>query len=150
MTEKKVKRTSLFTIVVKPFMRFIELNRPKTENYRIKFMLDGVRYSIDINVFDNKETSARELANNKFDINKHSAFSDENIPPHQFENLKSGLESWACRYRWVDGANAPYRRHELFMEIEDKIAHFSYMAKPENFDMGLIEFFEIIKSVEPV
>jgi hypothetical protein len=131
-------------------MNWIPLKRPGTEAYRIKFQLNQNLFSFDIVVLDGKDTSAKKLAQRKFSYNNNSAFIGENIPLYQQLNQCSDLVAWGCRYRWVNGGDAPFRKNDLYMEISDKIIYISYFTEPENFDKGLVLYNKIVNTIEPV
>ena len=140
--------TPVFQCKIDSTMRWLELKRPIDIAYRIRYRIDDVSYEINIIITEKKQSSAKELTENKYFINQHSAFSAENIPPFKFLNQQAGMEIWSCRYRWVDGASAPYRRQDVFIEIKDKIVHLSFMARPEYFDRGFVKFLKIVQSIQ--
>jgi hypothetical protein len=147
--DKLVKITTpVFQCKIDSSMRWLELKRPIDVAYRVRYRIDDVSYEINIIIKDKKQSSAMELTEKKYSINQHSAFSAENISPFKFLNQQAGLEIWSCRYRWVDGASAPYRKQDVFIEIKDKIVHFSFMARPEYFDHGFVKFLKFIQSIQ--
>lgn len=150
MDKQEKIETPTFTCTISPSMKWIRLKRPFTEAYRVRFGKEGNSYNIDIEVLEGNGASLKELTEEKFSKNNHSAFSAENISPFKLLNQEAGLTAWSCRYRWVDGGTAPYRKQDVFMEIKDKKVHFSFMAAPEKFDLGLVEFLNLVRSVQPI
>ena len=116
----------------------------------IKYEIEGQRYSINIDIIAEQNLTAQSLAETKYRYNVNPAFSGENIPPFQLLGQKAGLVAWSCRYRWVDGGSAPYRVQDVFIEVGGKIVHLSFMAAPEDFDFGVLQFIRMAQSAQPI
>ncbi len=112
--------------------------------------IEGQHYSINIDIIAEQNLTAQSLAETKYRYNVNPAFSGENIPPFQLLGQKAGLVAWSCRYRWVDGGSAPYRVQDVFIEVGGKIVHLSFMAAPEDFDFGVLQFIRMAQSAQPI
>ena len=150
MANSEIVSTSVCRFPIDSTMRWIELKQPNAETYRCKFEIDGKQYSININILSEPGLTAENLAETKYRYNVNPAFSGENIPPFQLLGQKAGLVTWSCRYRWVDGGSAPYRVQDVFIDVGGKIVHLSFMAAPEDFDFGVLQFIRMAPSAQPI
>ena len=150
MPNNKIVSTSVCLFSIDSTMRWIELKQPDAEVYRCKYEIEGRHYSINIDISAEQNLTAQNLAEIKYRYNVNSAFIGENIPPFQLLGQKAGLVAWSCRYRWVDGGSAPYRVQDVFIEVNEKIVHLSFMAAPEDFDFGVLKFIQMAQSVQPI
>lgn len=150
MPNNKIVSTSICVFSIDSTMRWIELKQPNAEVYRCKYEIEGQRYSINIDIIAEQNLTAQSLAETKYRYNVNPAFSGENIPPFQLLGQKAGLVTWSCRYRWVDGGSAPYRVQDVFIEVGGKIVHLSFMAAPEDFDFGVLQFIRMAQSAQPI
>mgnify|MGYP007001905303 CR=1 FL=1 len=150
MPNNKIVSTSICVFSIDSTMRWIELKQPNAEVYRCKYEIEGQRYSINIDIIAEQNLTAQSLAETKYRYNVNPAFSGENIPPFQLLGQKAGLVAWSCRYRWVDGGSAPYRVQDVFIEVGGKIVHLSFMAAPEDFDFGVLQFIRMAQSAQPI
>ena len=111
--------------------------------------IEGQRYSINIDIIAEQNLTAQSLAETKYRYNVNPAFSGEYTTVPVIRS-KTGLVAWSCRYRWVDGGSAPYRVQDVFIEVGGKIVHLSFMAAPEDFDFGVLQFIRMAQSVQPL
>ena len=149
-SNNKIVSSSVCIFSIDSSMRWIELKQPNAEVYKCKYEIEGQRYSINIDIIGEQNLIAQNLAETKYRYNANSAFIGENIPPFQLLGQKAGLVAWSCRYRWVDGGSAPYRVQDVFIEVNEKIVHLSFMAAPTEFESGVIELIQIAQSVQPL
>ena len=145
-TEIQIIKNELFSIKIPKNAKWIPLQRPAEQAFRIRYFLSDHRYDINIFIYDDQPESIDALVQTKFETNAHSAFAGENIPPFPLKK-QEGLVAWGCRYRFVDGGSARYRVQHIYVQIDDKIIHFSYSAIPEYFDAGFVIFNRIVHSV---
>lgn len=144
-------KTGIFEFPLLENMRVIEIKGAELKKYKIKYMDNNFSFVYDLELMEKgKNNSAEELAKSKFALHNHSAFSHENLPPYKYNKQNSNLNAWGCRFRFVDGGVIAGKMQIIYLELDHYILMFSFLAAPEDFNLGYLFFQKLILNVNPV